>query len=264
MHNNSSALTYGIESNCNEQIRRYAHVWDIDIPFLKITEIIEVNFKLSNLYFGINTTILTLSPNTTNAFEQHEMRRTGTLNFCLNVTLFYIELKGPNDDIPKLSPLISETKLLPFGISFQTLFNPAFLHNPSSELRFKMSNVNTITNPFQDNTVLALDELRFKPADERNGVSRQLDQVQTSNSNNISASLHDSSHGSPLRKQEPIPGQSQMIKDAPQEEAVQDALRRTSRIMEGATIIKKVDTGNRTIINESRIARDALSGIFND
>lgn len=120
MHNNSSALTYGIESNCNEQIRRYAHVWDIDIPFdrwvtqpadrmlinqdlqiklsslllyisfLKITEIIEVNFKLSNLYFGINTTILTLSPNTTNAFEQHEMRRTGTLNFCLNVTLFYI------------------------------------------------------------------------------------------------------------------------------------------------------------------------------
>ncbi|KAA6364271.1 MAG: hypothetical protein EZS28_040202, partial [Streblomastix strix] len=118
MHDTPSALTYRAISNCNVVTRKYAHVWDIDILFnhwatqpadqmltnqdlqiklaslllsvcfLRITEISEIDLNLSNFNFGNHTALVTLSPKTTNALEQYEVRRTGILNLCPNVTLF--------------------------------------------------------------------------------------------------------------------------------------------------------------------------------
>ncbi|KAA6390403.1 MAG: hypothetical protein EZS28_014070 [Streblomastix strix] len=62
---------------------------------------------------------------------------------------------------------------------------------------------------------LIQNELRFKLAYKRNRATKQLDQIQISNMNNLSISLHNSSHGSPLRKPKTKPGQSQKIKDPP-------------------------------------------------
>lgn len=118
MHDTPSALTYRAISNCNVVTRKYAHVWDIDILFnhwatqptdqmltnqdlqiklaslllsvcfLRITEISEIDLNLSNFNFQNRTALVTLSPKTTNALEQYEVRRTGILNLCPNVTLF--------------------------------------------------------------------------------------------------------------------------------------------------------------------------------
>ncbi|KAA6335328.1 MAG: hypothetical protein EZS28_052978, partial [Streblomastix strix] len=115
MHDTPSALTYRAISNCNVVTRKYAHVWDIDILFnhwatqpadqmltnqdlqiklaslllsvcfLRITEISEIDLNLSNFNFQNRTALVTLSPKTTNALEQYEVRRTGILNLCPNV-----------------------------------------------------------------------------------------------------------------------------------------------------------------------------------
>ncbi|KAA6380267.1 MAG: hypothetical protein EZS28_024207, partial [Streblomastix strix] len=98
--------------------------------------------------------------------------------------------------------------------SFLPLSHSGFLPNPSSELKVQTSNTNTTTNPLQTTPVVEWEELRFKPSVERDRAAKQQDQVKTSNTNPFT-SLHDSSHGSTQRKQEQIPGQSQMIKDAP-------------------------------------------------
>ncbi|KAA6368809.1 MAG: hypothetical protein EZS28_035664 [Streblomastix strix] len=107
-----------IVPNCNVVTRKYAHVWDIDILFnhwatqpadqmltnqdlqiklasfllsicfLRITEISEIDLNLSNFNFRNHTALVTLSPKTTNALEQYEVRRTVILNLFPNVTLF--------------------------------------------------------------------------------------------------------------------------------------------------------------------------------
>ncbi|KAA6369083.1 MAG: hypothetical protein EZS28_035391 [Streblomastix strix] len=118
MHDTPSALTYRAISNCNIIARKYAHVWDIDILFnhwatqpadqmltnqdlqiklaslllsvcfLRIIEISEIDLNFSNFNFGNQTALVTLSLKTINALEQYEMRRTGILNLCPNVTFF--------------------------------------------------------------------------------------------------------------------------------------------------------------------------------
>ncbi|KAA6364519.1 MAG: hypothetical protein EZS28_039954 [Streblomastix strix] len=118
MHDTPSALTYRAISNCNVVTRKYTHVWGIDVLFkywatqpadqmltnldlqiklaslllsvcfLRITEISEIDLNLSNFNFKNRTALITLLPQTTNALEQYEVRRTGILNLCPNVTLF--------------------------------------------------------------------------------------------------------------------------------------------------------------------------------
>ncbi|KAA6397813.1 MAG: hypothetical protein EZS28_006660 [Streblomastix strix] len=118
MHDTPSAFIYKMIANRNVQIRKYAHVWDIDILFnhwvtqltdqmltnqdlqiklaslllsvcfLRITEISEIDLNLSNFNFANNTALVTLSSKTTNALEQYEVRRTGILNLFPNLTLF--------------------------------------------------------------------------------------------------------------------------------------------------------------------------------
>ncbi|KAA6320549.1 MAG: hypothetical protein EZS28_054670, partial [Streblomastix strix] len=120
----------------------------------------------------------------------------------------------PNGDIHTLSPQGGDSMLSPFVTSFLPLSHPGFLPNPSSELKVQTSNTNTTTNPLQTTPVVEWEELRFKPIDERDRAAKQQDQVKTPKTNPFT-SLYDSSHGSPQRKQEPIRGLLQMIKDAP-------------------------------------------------
>ncbi|KAA6382554.1 MAG: hypothetical protein EZS28_021917, partial [Streblomastix strix] len=97
MHDTPSALTCRAISKCNILVRKYTHVWHIDILFNHgtaqpadqiIIEVSEIDLNLSNFNFGNSITQLILSPRTINALEQYEVRRTGILNLCLNVTLF--------------------------------------------------------------------------------------------------------------------------------------------------------------------------------
>ncbi|KAA6384237.1 MAG: hypothetical protein EZS28_020236 [Streblomastix strix] len=118
MHDTPSALTYRAISNCNVVTRKYAHVQDIDIllnhqatqqadqmltnqdlqiklaslllsvRFLRIIEISDVDIMHLNFNFKNRTTLVTLLLKTTNALEQHEVRRTGKLNFFPTITLF--------------------------------------------------------------------------------------------------------------------------------------------------------------------------------
>ncbi|KAA6370277.1 MAG: hypothetical protein EZS28_034197 [Streblomastix strix] len=104
--------------------------------------------------------------------------------------------------------------LSPFGTSFLPLSHPGFLPNPSSELKVQTSNANTTTNPLQTTPVGEWEELRFKPSVERDRAAKQQDQVKASNTNPFT-SLHEPSKGPVEREQEPIPGQSLMIKDQP-------------------------------------------------
>ncbi|KAA6384961.1 MAG: hypothetical protein EZS28_019512 [Streblomastix strix] len=103
MHDSPSAHTYSAISKCNVQTNKYAHVQDIDILFnhwdtqpadqmltnqdsqIKISE---VDLNLSNFNFQNRTALLKFSRKTTNALEQYEVRRSGILNLCPNVTLF--------------------------------------------------------------------------------------------------------------------------------------------------------------------------------
>ncbi|KAA6397243.1 MAG: hypothetical protein EZS28_007229 [Streblomastix strix] len=84
-----------------------------------------------------------------------------------------------------------------------------------TELKVKTSNVNIDTNTFQTTPVIESEELRFKPTDERDRAAKQQDQIKTSKTSKLSISFNDSSHGPLLRKPEPTPGQSLMIKDHP-------------------------------------------------
>ncbi|KAA6360537.1 MAG: hypothetical protein EZS28_043937 [Streblomastix strix] len=118
-----------------------------------------------------------------------------------------------------LSPQGGDSMLSLFETSSLPLSHTVFLPNPSSELKVQTSNANTTTYPFQTTPVVEWKKFRFKPTDERDRAAGQQKQVQTSNTNNFSTSLHDSSHGSPLRKPELTPGQSLMIKDPPCQDA---------------------------------------------
>ncbi|KAA6397102.1 MAG: hypothetical protein EZS28_007370 [Streblomastix strix] len=104
MYDTPSALTYKANSNCNVQTMKYDHPADqmltnqdlqiklasllLSVCFLRITEISEIDLNLSNFYFGNHTALITLSPKTTNVSDQFEVRRTGILNLCPNVTFF--------------------------------------------------------------------------------------------------------------------------------------------------------------------------------
>ncbi|KAA6364261.1 MAG: hypothetical protein EZS28_040212 [Streblomastix strix] len=112
----------------------------------------------------------------------------------------------------KLLLLESAFSLSSIGLNL-SYSHSVFLPNPSSELKVQTSNANTTTNSCQTTPVVEWEELRFKPTDEKDRAARGPVQVQTSKTSKLSTSLHDSSHGSPQRKQVPIPGQSLMIKD---------------------------------------------------
>ncbi|KAA6342004.1 MAG: hypothetical protein EZS28_052422 [Streblomastix strix] len=118
MHDTPSALTYRAISNCNVQSRKYVHMKYIDILFdhcttqpadkifsnqdlqikqaslllsvffLRLTVISEVDLNLQNFNFENNTALVTLSPKTTNALEQYEVRRTGKLYLYTKLTNF--------------------------------------------------------------------------------------------------------------------------------------------------------------------------------
>ncbi|KAA6383115.1 MAG: hypothetical protein EZS28_021356 [Streblomastix strix] len=116
-------------------------------------------------------------------------------------------------DIHTLSPSGGDSMLSPFRTTFLPLYHPVFLPNSLSDLKVQTSNANTTTNSFQTTPIVELDEFKYKPVDDRVRAARQQIHVKASNTNNLSTSLHDSSHGSPQRKQELTPTQSQMIKD---------------------------------------------------
>ncbi|KAA6359485.1 MAG: hypothetical protein EZS28_044988, partial [Streblomastix strix] len=99
MHDTPSALTYRAISNCyvqqgnmlmfGTQIQYLTfglHNQQIRFCFLRITEISEIDLNLSNINFDNRTALVTLSPKTTNALKQYEVKRTGILNLCPNVT----------------------------------------------------------------------------------------------------------------------------------------------------------------------------------
>ncbi|KAA6378179.1 MAG: hypothetical protein EZS28_026293 [Streblomastix strix] len=283
--------------------------------FLRITEISEIDLNLSKFNFGNHAALVTLSPKTTNALEQYEVRRTGILNLCPNVTLFtwlerlkecfhqeittlasrFWTKQWKLMSVAKISELLtllikkigiggftaysikhaSTTKLAELGIQERNL-NIFTNHAPDSKsarnyyvfsvnkcvngiagrqitfdhglenqdststsvsqqkrkneatngdlhillppggdkLKVQTSNANTTTNPCSTTSIEEWEQLRFKPSVECDRAAKQHDQVKTSKTNSFT-SLHDSSQGSPQRKQEPTPGQSQMIKDQP-------------------------------------------------
>ncbi|KAA6355355.1 MAG: hypothetical protein EZS28_049118, partial [Streblomastix strix] len=82
-------------------------------------------------------------------------------------------------------------------------------------LKVQSDNAKTAINPYQITPVVDWEELRFKPSVEREIAAKQQDQAKTPKTSNPFTSFHDFSLGSPLRKPEPTPGQSLMIKDQP-------------------------------------------------